>query len=561
MVKPDRIGGDNRDVHDRAPGLLRNGVTAVLALAFLAGIFLPVYADEVGWRFQERAGIDGVDKLFSDICGPNTLAVPPLFMMPVRYFSAYMNLAFADPFYVRISGILYALLWLAMLLALFRRIAVERRDQAVLGLLGIGLMGLANMPLLLVWSRPEQPILLTLTASLILAFQRERGEAEASAGTAWLRSLVILFLATIAVSYHLKALVLVPAYLACLWLASPGRAARLPRLLASGALVAVAGFGAHYWLHRLQCPADPELQKMFARQNIGAYLSAVDGFSALLVLIGKMLRNIDLWQYLALSLPSNKPMSDWLPAGQVSPTARFVWGAFVFSCWGIAAIFAALGLVHGVKRCLHRRSPDPRVILALLLLAAAAGWCATQVTRNVYEATFVVPLLMLAFVFAIAAKPADEGGGGLRDRVAMALGVAAMVSIVLTGLQWRPALTRSNAQSGYIAEQPYSVSVFGYGRLEPQIFGAARKCGIGTPEAARALLIDDLTYFPFMASKLPQNRLGVFGIWRGTIRDPVAYLKSRGSGGMIVGCHIMPKRLRDRARREGAFCCLGPPDW
>ena len=83
---------------ERALKQLRAIVASVFVLAVLGALFLPVYSDEIGWRFQERAALDGVDRLFSDICGPNTLAVPPFFMMPVRYFSAYTNLLFADPF-------------------------------------------------------------------------------------------------------------------------------------------------------------------------------------------------------------------------------------------------------------------------------------------------------------------------------------------------------------------------------------------------------------------------------------------------------------------------------
>ena len=85
---------------------LRNAVLAVFVLAILAGIFYPVYTDEIGWRLQERAGFDGVDKLFTQICGPNTLAHPPFWRMPVRYYSALFNSLFADPLYVRLSGIL-----------------------------------------------------------------------------------------------------------------------------------------------------------------------------------------------------------------------------------------------------------------------------------------------------------------------------------------------------------------------------------------------------------------------------------------------------------------------
>ena len=69
----------------RAFEWLRNAALGVLIAALLAGLFLPVYTDEIGWRLQERAGFDGVDKLYTEICGPNTLARPPFWMMPVRY--------------------------------------------------------------------------------------------------------------------------------------------------------------------------------------------------------------------------------------------------------------------------------------------------------------------------------------------------------------------------------------------------------------------------------------------------------------------------------------------
>ena len=70
-----------------------------------------------------------------------------------------------------------------------------------------------------------------------------------------------------------------------------------------------------------------------------------------------------------------------------------------------------------------------------------------------------------------------------------------------------------------------------------------------------------VTYFAFMESRLPQHRLGVIGLWRGTIDDPIAYLRSRGSSGAILGCHLLPPNLRARAKSEGRFCCLGPPNW
>ena len=41
-------------------------VAGAWGLSLLLGLLVPVYSDEVGWRLQERAGLDGVDKLYSE---------------------------------------------------------------------------------------------------------------------------------------------------------------------------------------------------------------------------------------------------------------------------------------------------------------------------------------------------------------------------------------------------------------------------------------------------------------------------------------------------------------
>jgi hypothetical protein len=109
-------------VQDRWLGWARNAVAAVFVAAILAGIALPIYTDEIGWRFQERAGFDGVDKMFNELCGPNTLARPAFFMWPVRWYSALFNSLFAAPMWVRLSGIIYALVFAGLVFALIRRL-------------------------------------------------------------------------------------------------------------------------------------------------------------------------------------------------------------------------------------------------------------------------------------------------------------------------------------------------------------------------------------------------------------------------------------------------------
>lgn len=173
-------------------------------------------------------------------------------MWPVRWYSGFFNLHFAQPYWVRISGVLYACLWLYLLLALIRRIARNRTERHMIAIIACTLIGLGCTPLLLVWSRPEQPIMLALTLTLLIAsnawqapgnrFAPFTGIAYSTASTApeiaWLRSLSIAALAMIALSYHFKALITMPVFAAAILMASRGPRALLPRAAALALLVA-----------------------------------------------------------------------------------------------------------------------------------------------------------------------------------------------------------------------------------------------------------------------------------------------------------------------------------
>ncbi len=537
---------------------LRAGVMAAWVAALLCGLLLPVYSDEIGWRFQERAGFDGLDKLYSDMCGPNTLAVPPWFMMPVRHFSALTNAAFADPIYVRFSGVLYALAFAAMLVLLVRRIAETPRQRAVLGMLGAGLMMLGIMPLIAVLSRPEQPILLAAMAALLLAFARQTDSTRA----AWLRAGAIAVLGVIALSYHLKALFLLPLLLACLFYTSRSR---WPRLIAGGLLVAAALVAAQYWVNRLQCPGDPVLKAFYGAHSIGMALSQLNDWRQVPALAGQLLGNVNVLAYARLAAPVPEPMASWLPAGQVSLAASHLWLRVIVIAWLAALLLGVAALVLALGQGLRTRGLDRRAVLALAALAGAGGWAATQTQRNVYEAGFVLPLAMLGVVLALACPRGGRLGGKIVEVPAILAALLGLASVPLVGAQYGPALLRAAGQPGYLAAQPYSVSAYGYAELKPQILATARLCAIPEPARARGVLVDELTYFAYMDSRLPQHRLGVLGLWRGTIRDPVAYLKGRRSDGILIGCAMLPGDLRARAKTipggNGAVCCLAPPGW
>jgi len=169
--------------------------------------------------------------------------------------------------------------------------------------------------------------------------------------------------------------------------------------------------------------------------------------------------------------------------------------------------------------------------------------------------------MMIAILLALSATGTGRWLRIVYGTLATVIGIAALISLPLTVSIWRESLIQSWLQEGYVRGQGHSVAFRHFNHVRHEIAATAKLCAIPPPDKARGLVLDDLSYFPYMTSRLPQHQLGVIGVWKGTIADPIAYLKSRGSDGMLVSCVLLPPDLLKRAKRHGDFCCLGPPGW
>ena len=197
-----------------------------------------------------------------------------------------------------------------------------------------------------------------------------------------------------------------------------------------------------------------------------------------------------------------------------------------------------------------------------MLFAAISVWCLGQVTRNVYECSFVLPIGVMAVLLALAAPH----GSALLRRIcrwlAIVLAPLMLVNAGLVTAIYGPYLWSASHNGPYLDKQHYSVSVYSYLAAKPDILGAAKLCGLAPEQHANALLLDDVTYFAFMESHLPLHQLGVLPRqFRGSITDPIAYLRNRNSAGAILGCHWLNPEQRTHAKQQGQFCCLAPPGW
>ncbi len=523
-----------------------------LVLSIFAGMLVPIYTDETGWRFQERAAFDGVDSLFSDLCGPHTLAAAPWFMMPVRWFSALANSNLADPFFIRAEGVLCALIWLGLLFLVIRQLdKAKAAIRADLRSLCFALLGLGVLPFLLVLSRPEQPIIITMTLILLVTFAKDRLAHHRY--MAWLKVIAIVALSVIALSYHLKGVLYVPVAVACLAVCARGKATIPPRLVGIAVLGAFAAASAHYWTDRLRCSDDPILAAMYARENIAAIFAGQGNVWAKL---SQIVGGANPLNYVVLAAPDSTPMSNWIPAGMFSPEISFLFAAVLSLLWATVLLFALWTLLCFLAAERSRAIAERRVPIAIMILGVTLVWGASQLNKNVYEASHILPMLIL-FVLLCLTLP------GTSNRIRRALAITSRVAlplafisqIIVLGVTIGPLMAKARTP-GYVDAQPFSVSIAGYSGVRRDIETAMVASGMPTDRRLNRLLIDELTYLALQESYLPIHRLGVLSVWNGSIADPVAYLRSRGSDGVVLGCRFLPTNMRTIAARSGEICAI-----
>lgn len=531
-----------------SPGLALGGLLTTL----LAGLLVPLYTDETGWRFQERAAIDGgLDSLFSDTCGPNTIAYAPWFMMPVRWFSAETNRVFADPMFIRIEGVACAVAWVGLFLMLTRRLQPDVEKLRALRALTFALLGLGVLPFLMVLSRPEQPII--LTAALILLVTFARWPSLSPSLRAWIKSAAILTLSIIAMSYHMKAVLYGLLAGACLIVCEKGRGTVAPRAIGVTTLVILMAASAYYWVERVKCPGDPLLAARYARLNVAALLAAHGDVFAILP---QMINGAIPLHYVALATPTPYPMSDWLPHGIFPPWLSIAFFVVIASLWTAAMILSLIALerfVVGAKRDALR---EPRVVLALTILAVTVIWGASQPIKDVYEAAHIVPLLSIFLVLCLTLPVKwPVSGAAFASVSAGAVTLAILSQAIVLSLLLPPFIAVAQSP-GYISNQPYSISIAGYAGIRRDIFAAMSASGIPTDRRLNRLLVDELTYLALQDSRLPLHRLGVLSTWNGEINDPIDYLRSRNSDGVVLGCHLLMPQMRAIASRSGEICAI-----
>lgn len=526
-------------------------ITLLAGIAF--GMLVPVYTDEIAWRFHERAWLDGgFDIWLNDVCGPNMVARAPAFMMPVRWFSATMNQLLADPLYVRLTGVALAL---ALVGAFWRLVGLLEQDPArrkVLRACALALLATGYLPQLLVLSRPEQPLFLAVMGMALITLSADWRERPAR--SVWLASGAIVLLCLLGLSYHLKGVLYSVFALACLAMLAPGARHWLPRALSGVILVAANLVAAPYWISRFACPGSEVMAQRLATQNLATVFE--NGNATPGVLLDQLL-HAHIFAYTSVATLPERPMSHWLPHYIFGPVKVLGSDMATIVGWGCASLIAIRAVVLALRAGGWPALFQPRMALLLVLAGTTLVWGFSQITKNSYEAMHILPAWIVALLLAwTLPEPQSRPMPQHMGKLALLLVAFATLSQVVVITRMTPPLVAAAQKSGSVVLQPLSVSLADYGQVRRDIDRAMAQAGMDGPQRLNRLMIDDYTYLALQRHYLPLHALGVTGVWRGPVEDPAAYLVDRGSDGVVVACSALWDDARAIASRSGEICAL-----
>lgn len=525
-------------------GYLPRTLYAVLALAFVLSFlstlwmvfYFPVYGDEIFWKLMiARLETDHgkLVYLFAQ-CSEGQWIDAPLTWYPAMLIHSWLYEDASHPWRLRVHGWFFFLVLLALWTCLLKRragLGVTDAFLAVSAFLSVGVL-----PFLLVYARPEQPLLLLITLSLLVTLYKAPAN-RLSWPIGFLVALSFALVATLLAAIHPKGMFLFPALLVLAW----RQLKSWPLLLL---LVLILGWTAYdtsqVWQLRTTCPEFPGLMAVLK----GLTLQPGVLLSNPLTFIQQGWSNVlDFGVYVRSLQFQDKYFVDWLPAGQsgvMSLQARSIANILLWTPLLVAVLVIALNW-------LFDRRPRGRVdhLLWFSILLSLASIAVLQTQKNFYEVSIVFPLVLLLTIFSFGRPVSQSNRGGVRIIIAVLM-LAALLSGILREERfgefvsdWRQARLQ---QVEMIDHQNQGLRDF-----------ARKECGI--EDNAQRLVLDKDTYQAFWNHEQPIFLDYASGWWAAESHVRDTFRKRRVQG--LVGlCTNIPESDRSRAIEFGSYCCM-----
>jgi len=530
---------------------LFGGLGAMFAVSFALALFVPIYEDEISWLIlKSRYFLDGgVDITLWQNCLARRAVDPPWFLLPFRALDGWLAGPLLDPILIRLSGLLTYATWLGLGVALLPRVAGPTWNRLTVAGVGAAYLGLGLVPFVLAINRPEQQLLLVLVPLIAVALWPWDLPRQST------RRAVIVGLALIVATWflaghHTKGVLFGPLAAVAAWFAIRPLAIRLATLGLQG----VTGilFGLHY-ADALRCPGDPVGERATAYFSVPLRIIGDDPLRLLRLLSWRLQESVLYFE--RMMFYQGRIHLNWLPArATLGPLDALANAGFAGVLIGVALI-AVVGLGRLAAEAWRARAVGPRFGVALSLSIGIVVTMATQNQKHFYDGGFL--WVVIGLTALIAWRPlAATWARPLRRAALAGLAAAALVSQVALWTWFVPEAATRLAGNTY-RPNGESFSAFDYGPAAAEIRATAALCRIPLDGTTRYLALDGATYgvvWPIWRP-IPVNYI-LADYWPFAADDPIAYLRARGSDGLLAACSTLPDDLAARARRNGATCCL-----
>lgn len=541
--------------------------------------YSPVYNDEGQWKFTvSRLFLDGgyLINLFP-ACTEGFLLKSPWTWYPARILDALIYADASNPFYLRQYGWFIYLGLLSLWALICRQCMGLSWVNSLLMVSAFFMVG--TMPFLMVWNRPEQPIMVWITAGLLLGMYFYRHYPQKTFHQIIVFVLFSLVGCCVSAS-HAKGVYFLPLFL-ILWY----RIAKNPwSTFALGSIYSWSFLETlMLWKARTHC-AESEwwtnMVKSFTIQpkllitnphqffdggahnvmrwidyvnaasfKIGIYnpflvahpvTSVTDRFTlnavGFPVYVIALLIAINLIQGLLASYQQGKKQAVLTVTGCILFTA-FLFSLNNFSWWGVIAL--GITLVFSLLYLLAKKSSSNWVI-ALSLGICLMILMFTQILKNYYEASLVWPIWLLIGVFTFSA---DSTWGRATLKYVL-LPLLLLIAIASTQLRWDLiGMLPLDWQKERIERQEENAQF--------RIF-AQQACGIH--DEGGSLVLDDETYPIFWRHPKPMFTAFLYG-WYAQGTDYKKTFLFQKPSGLATNCNSAPPELLPFLKQSSRYCC------
>ena len=534
-------------------------VIMLLLASFLLGIFVPLYTDEVATKIvQARFFAEGgkIVTLFPQ-CGASFIVDTPLTWYPAAMIYAFLY-AGLEPLGIRISGVAMALVWVTLSFWGILKITSIRQYSIYLYAAIAVILGLGVLPFMLILARSEQWLILLITLYCFFPIISRRVISHESTLNKWGLFFVFCLVTSLFFYSHPKAIFFFPLVIVSVFYTF-GIKNRLFLGLSISFLV-ICTFQSVLLAKTLtHCEDAPKLSAILSSQTLDFKLIKTSPVAFITTATENIINAPNsITNYV---LFSNNYQSGWLPAvneGSLTFAVRFVNDisqALLLTCLWSALLLPLFFFYKFINSAKNREN----FFLVLALWIGLVGHLAIFSTWNFYGAALILPLSILILVL-VGADSFQLAMQRLWAKCVLLIALVLSLSsfYVLFNTILPKLILTAKADKGLLLGQPLSVATFNFQSQRLRIRALATTCGIHGDDSNH-LVIDDLTYFAFNRLHQPIHMIYLYegGFGLDVAGDRIKpFLTKMTSDGIIARCTYLPQLYKDKAVRDGNYCCV-----